>query len=455
MKMKMKFKNFFPPVSYPVIFFAGTIMIGTVCLHSPFCHNNILISWVDSLFTAVSAVCVTGLTVTDTGTSFSQAGQTVILLLIQTGGLGIMSFTTLAFFLLKKNISLADKVVVGQTILHNSRFNLGKFLIQIVIFTFCIEGAGALLLYGFSSNSFSPFSAVFHSISAFCNAGFSLNADSLMAFKDNWSVNITIMVLIILGGLGFAVLVELKSYIFSMIKGQKTKQKLSWHLKIVVGTSLFLILAGWFLIYVAEFIAFKEYLPFQDAVLTSLFQSVTSRTAGFNTLDVVHMTNVSIVFIIILMFVGGAPGSCAGGVKVTTFRLMWVFFLAQLRGRHQIVLGKYAVSKESFNKAIVLLFFSIAFIFISVILMDFTEGGAIPHTQLRGQFLEILFEAVSAFGTVGLSLGLTAKLSVPGKFIIMTLMFIGRLGPLLLLSAVQSLQTTVLYSKMEENIVIG
>ena len=366
-----------------------------------------------------------------------------------------MSFTSLAFYLWKNKVSLTDRIAVGQSLLHDSSFHLGKFLIQIIVVTFVIESAGALFLYFLGSFNFPLFSAIFHSISAFCNAGFSLNSDSLILFKGNWPVNLTIMLLIILGGLGFSVIIEGKSHLLSLIKGTRPARRISLHFTIVVKTSLFLIVAGWLYIYFSELISFKECLPFDQAVLTSLFQSVTCRTAGFNTLNIANMTNVSLVFMIALMFIGGAPGSCAGGIKVTTLRVLWAFITAKIKGRRQVVIGKYAVDQESINKSLTLLFFSLVLIFVCVILLDFSEGGDIPHTQARGQFIEILFEVVSAFGTVGLSTGLTTKLSPFGKTIIILLMFVGRLGPLVLLSALQSLRTNILYSRPEEKISIG
>ena len=229
----------------------------------------------------------------------------------------------------------------------------------------------------------------------------------------------------------------------------------AWYNSLVLKTSLFLIAAGAVCLYVAEFIVHKPYLSPSNAVLASLFQSVTCRTAGFNTLNIAAMTDASLLFMILLMFIGGAPGSCAGGIKVTTFRVLHSFIMAQLKGRHQVLLGKYAVDSESVNSALTLLFFSVALLFFSVIALNFTEGGGLSHQQTQGRFLELLFEAVSAFGTVGLSADLTPKLSPGGKIIIICLMFIGRLGPLVLLGSVQSLGTKLLYSRPEEKLSIG
>ncbi len=451
----MNFKKFFSPLLLPVIMFAVAICLGTIFLHSPFSYHEKSISWIDSLFTATSATCVTGLTVVDTGHLFTRTGQIIIVALIQLGGLGIMTFTSLAFYLWRKRIFLTDRIAVGESLLNNSSFHLGSFLKKIILFTFFIEAFGVFFLIIFGHNHFSLFSAIFHSISAFCNAGFSLNSDNLMKFNKNFGVNITIMCLIILGGLGFSVLEEGYSYIESKITRKKEIFRLSRHFSIVIKTTVFLILAGWFFIYFADYMNLKKAMPETEDLLASLFQSVTCRTAGFNTLDISSMTNSSLLFMILLMFIGGAPGSCAGGIKVTTFRVLWAFIIDTIRGREQVCIGKYAVDRDTVNKALTLLFFSVAIILVSVLLMSFTEGGDLPHLRIRGNFLEILFETISAYGTVGLSTGLTAGLSSTGKIILVALMFIGRLGPLVLLSALQSIQTKILYLKPEQSISIG
>ena len=453
--MKFSLKQLFSPILLPILFFLVVIIGGALLLHASFSHHQQPVSYLDSLFTATSAVCVTGLAVVDTGTTFTRTGQVVVVVLIQLGGLGIMTFTSLAVYLWKKRVSLTDRIAVGQSLLHDASFHLGSFLVQIMMVVFAIEAGGAGLLYLFAPADFSPFSAVFHAVSAFCNAGFSLKSDSLVSLAGNWPVNFVIMGLIILGGLGFVVIVEGKDFLLSLVRFGRPRKRLSWHFSIVVKTSMMLVLTGAVYIYFSEFVVFKSYLKFPEAVLTSLFQSVTCRTAGFNTLDIGDMTNASLVFMIFLMLVGGAPGSCAGGVKVTTFRVLWAFIKAQILGRPQVVIDKYAVDSDTISKSLVLVFFTVVLIFVCVVLLDFSEGGGVPHAQVRGQFLELLFEAVSAFGTVGLSTGLTAKLSPFGKSIIIMLMFIGRLGPLVLLSAIQSFQTDIQFSRPEEKLSIG
>ena len=415
------------------------------------------LSWTDSVFTATSAACVTGLVVVDTGSYFTLFGKIIILSLMQIGGLGIMTFTSLAIYLWRRRTTITDRIAVGQVLLHDARFKLGEFLIQIVSWTFIIEAIGATLLYLMAPGAFSPFSAIFHSVSAFCNAGFSLFANSLIDWKGDWGINLVFIALIIVGGIGFSVFIEFKNAVLRIFKSGSDSQgtKVSWYAKIVVRTSLFLIILGWIGIYFAEFIGYNKMMILDDAILTALFQSVTSRTAGFNTLNIGQMTNVSLIILLFLMFIGGAPGSCAGGIKVTTFRVLIAAIWSQLMGKKQAVIGKFAVNEATIKRTLVLFALGVLIIFIAVFLLDFTEGGDKPHYLVRGQFLEILFESVSAFCTVGLSTGLTSTLSDVGKWILVFLMFIGRLGPFLLINALQSIQEVQLYDLPEENLMIG
>jgi len=450
-------KSLNSPVIFPIIFFALIIFMGSILLYITEINTNSSISWTDLLFTATSAACVTGLTVVDTGTYFSESGQIVILCLIQIGGFGIMTLTSLSIYLWRRQTSITDRIAVGQVLLHDTRFNLGKFLIEIVSWTLLIECIGALIIYFLEPNSFSLFSALFHSISAFCNAGFSLFPDNLTAWKGDWCMNLVFMSLIILGGIGFSVFVESKNYIKKFFLKCKSlpDYQLSWYSKMVIRTSIFLIIIGWLSIYISEYVGYNRIMILDDALLTCLFQSVTSRTAGFNTVDIGQMTNVSLVIILFLMFIGGAPGSCAGGIKLTTFRVIVASIVSELKGKKQVVIGKYAINEAAVKKAMVLFVISIMVVFIAAFTLDFTEGGDKPHHVVRGQFLEILFESVSAFCTVGLSTGLTPKLSIIGKWIIILLMFIGRLGPFVLIAALQSVHDIQYYKLPEENIMIG
>lgn len=447
-----------PPLALPIIFFGLAVCIGALLLHQPASlHRGSHLSWPDAFFTATSAVCVTGLSVVSTGTFFSRWGQSVILALIQLGGLGIMTFTSLTFYLLRHKVSLLDRVAVGQTILHDQSFDMARVLKAIVIWTLLIETLGAVVILGLAADHFSIYSAFFHAISAFCNAGFSLDDQSLMALQGNWGVNGIFMLLIILGGLGFSVLVELQSFAAARLKGKSARhhQRLSWYATAVIKTSLMLIVVGAAALFLAEFFGNNQNIPLPESLLTALFQAVTCRTAGFNSLDIGTMTNVSLLIMLILMLIGGAPGSCAGGIKVTTFRILAAFVAAQLQGKKQVVINRCAVEEEAVSKALVLAVFAGVIVLSATLVLMMTEGGDIPHPQARGLFLEVLFEVVSAFGTVGLSTGLTVKLSLAGKWLLTALMFIGRLGPLLLLGAIQGFHKKLLYQWPKENMLIG
>lgn len=451
----MRLHRQLPPIAFPVLFFAGVILTGTVLLHSPMALRGTPISWLDALFTATSATCVTGLAVVDTGSFFSPVGQAIILLLIQLGGLGIMSFTSLAAYLWRHRISIADRIAVGQGLLHDPNFHLGRFLKLIFLWTLFIELIGAGLLYLLDPQGFAGFSALFHAVSAFCNAGFGLRPDSLTAWRGDWGVNLVIISLIILGGLGFSVVMEIESRYLPRRIALVKRKKLSWYASLVISTTIFLIVAGWLAIGLGEYGGATRELPVGEQLLAALFQSVTCRTAGFNTVEIGRMSDISLLVMILLMFIGGAPGSTAGGIKVTTFRTLWAFLLSQLRGRRQAVVGRYAIDRESVSSALILLVFASVLVVFATLLLGFSESGFTFHPQSRGYSLEVLFEVVSAFGTVGLSTGLTPRLTPFGRLMIVALMFIGRLGPLLLLSSLQSLQKRELFLRPEEKILIG
>ncbi|MBI1390741.1 MAG: potassium transporter TrkH [bacterium] len=455
----MKIQKYLTPFSLPVLSFALVILLGAALLRLPISTTGAGVSWLDALFTATSATCVTGLVVVDTGGAYTRFGQSVILALIQLGGLGIMTYASLVFYLWTKRIPLSDRLAVGGSLLHDPSFHLGRFLLRVIVLCLSIEAAGAVLLWLCDPVGFAPFSALFHSVSAFCNAGFGLYADSLTQWRGDWGVNLIFMALITLGGLGFSITIELFRKLKSWLLNRNSKDhrpfQLSWQASIVLRTSLILVLAGAALIWWAENVHIHSDLSWGDSILTALFQSVTCRTAGFNTLDVSHMTNLSLMAMILLMFVGGSPGSCAGGIKTTTFAAMLAYLRAQLQGRHQTVMGRFALNSQDQNKALSLTTFAVAVVLLSVFIMTITDGEQAPHSLAGGSFLDILFETVSAFGTVGLSTGLTSSLSALGKCWIIALMFIGRLGPILFLTIIIEWQSEPRFNWPESQMMIG
>lgn len=446
------------PFAWPIIFFALASVLGAVLLRLPPSLAHEPLSWTDALFTSISAVCVTGLVVVDTGSFFTPFGQTVILGLIQIGGLGIMTITSLIFYLWHHRVSLADQLAVGQSLLYDPRFQLGRFLVRVTVLVLAIEAVGALLLHAAAPSGFPMGSAVFHAVSAFCNAGFSLQANSLVPWQQNWGVNLVFMGLIVSGGIGFSVLLELGGMARRAWRRPLggAKWRFSWYSGVVLSTTAVLLIGGAAVLLVTEAPQYKAAQDWSTRIVSALFQSVTARTAGFNSVDIGTMTNASLLAMIVLMFIGGAPGSCAGGVKVTTARTLVAFIRAQFSGgQRQAVIGRYAVEHRTMDRALLLIVFAGTLVLLAIAVLSTTEGGDLPHPQAKGLFLDIVFEVVSAFGTAGLSTGLTAKLSPIGKYTLMLLMFVGRLGPILFLTALKDLQKPRRYAWPEQNLLIG
>lgn len=438
----MHYRKAFSPLTWPVISFALAILMGAGLLASPFCwQEGQHVPVLDAIFLSTSAVCVTGLATLDVGTVFNGYGLLVLLLLIQLGGLGITTYTSLAFLLLRHKVPFTDRTAVSQALLNNSDFDLPAFLRQIILLVVFIEIFSACILYLADPIVFHPFSAIFHSVSAFCNAGFGLLPTNLISLQSNITVNSVIMLNIIAGGIGFSVLRECISVARNRMRGGKAT--LGRYSKLVIFTSCGLIFGGAALIWCIE--ALRPDPPATGATLAvaSVFQSVSARTAGFCTVDMTKLTDASLLVLIVLMFIGGSPGSCAGGIKTTTFRVLGGFIYAQLRGDRQIVLRHRAVHNDALTRALTLFFFSAVTICISVMLLSLTENGfAASGDRVDVSLLAILFEVVSALGTVGLSMNLTPELSAPGKIIITLNMFIGRVGLISLLVALQSFRPT-------------
>jgi trk system potassium uptake protein TrkH len=441
-------QKYLSPFWLPVYAFGIVIVAGACLLRLEDSLNGVSISFIDALFTATSAVCVTGLAVVDTPSTFSTTGRTVLMVLIQLGGLGIMTYSSLIFFLLRRRVSLTDKAAVGQVLLHDPSFDLGRFLTHMVIFTLCIELAGAAALMVLIPQDMPWFHALFHAVSAFCNAGFALFSDSLMRWEGHTGVNLVFMLLIIAGGLGFSVMEE------SVLRIRGEIPALSRHTRIVLRTTLWLIFGGAACLFLAELHSGGS-ADMPTRVLQALFQSVTARTAGFNTVDIGGMANVSLLVMLFLMFVGGSPGSCAGGIKTTTLRALSAFVAAQLSGRRQTVVMERALDDATMNKAITLFIFAVLTVTGATLALSITESAGGALAQEKGMFLELLFESVSAFATVGLSTGVTPQLSDPGKLIVTALMFIGRIGPIWLLSALQRFQHEPKYRWPETQLPIG
>jgi len=402
------------------------ITSGTVLLMLPFAAaDGTSLSFIDAWFTATSAVCVTGLIVVDTATAFSLFGKIVILILIQIGGLGIMIISYFSLFLRRKKISYNEKQRLSYAISNDDLSSITKTVKAIVYLTFFIEAAGALLLTaGFSlKNGFSSgtvFNSIFHSISAFCNAGFSLFSDSLESLTGNPIIIFTLSLLIIAGGLSFAVIFNLRDIIF-----KKGLGKLSLNSKVVLSWTGALLLAGMYFFYAAEHRGILSGYSTGTQYLAAFFQSVTLRTAGFNSVSFSSFSTGTIIIMCLFMFIGAASGSTAGGIKINTAAVLAAYIRSIITGSPKVTIYRYQLSKTRILKAFVISQYGILVIFISAAVLAFTQAA-----ELR----DILFETVSAFGTVGLSTGLTPHLNNIGKLVIIFLMFNGRLGPLTILS---------------------
>jgi trk system potassium uptake protein TrkH len=425
------------PARTVILSFVLVIVTGTILLMLPFTTPDGLgLSFVDSLFTATSAVCVTGLIVVDTATAFSIWGKLIILLLIQVGGLGIMILSFFMAFILRRSLTVEDKFLISYMTSEKDMRNLGRSIKNIINITLIIEGAGAVLLFlGFrtslGTNLETLFISVFHSVSAFCNAGFSLFSDSLEGFKSHTLINLTVIVLIILGGLSFLVIMNLKGWLAAgvpnLFKRKSFSVKgLSLNTRVVLlGTGILLGL-GMLLIYALEHRYSLANLDLKTQYLAAFFQSVTTRTAGFNTISMSGLRNPTYLLMMIFMFIGGASGSTAGGVKINSIALFLAYVNSLLKEKREVTLFNYAVSKDLVLRALLILMFGLVSVLGAMLILSMTESAP---------FIQICFETVSAFGTVGLSAGITSALSIIGKYVIILLMFIGRIGPLTLLAA--------------------
>ena len=413
-----------------VLAFAGAILVGTILLALPVSSSGARLSLVDALFTATSAICVTGLVVVDTATAFSRFGQVVLLLLIQVGGLGMMTLATALLLSLASRLSFRHAVLVTASLAADQRVRPRSLVRAVVATALVFEGVGTVLLFLRFRTTSPPgtalFDAVFHAVSAFCNAGFSTWSDSLVRYAGDVYVLSVVAALVISGGLGFVVIREIAV-------GLHTRHwRLSLHTKICLGATAVLLVFGAVGFLLAES---SNLLADQDPLLAganAVFQSVTVRTAGFNALDQARLTETSVALTILLMFIGACPGSTAGGIKTTTFAILVLAALGRLAGRRSLSVFRRSVSLDSQQKASTVVLLALGVLGLLFTVLMFVEERPIPHLESQGLFVESLFEAVSAFATVGLSLGATATLQTGGKFVIMILMFVGRVGLLTL-----------------------
>jgi trk system potassium uptake protein TrkH len=430
------------------------IAVGTVVLSLPAARGaKGPIDFIDALFTATSAVCVTGLITVDTATAYSRFGQGTILVLIQFGGLGIMTFAVLAAELLRLRVSFSSQAAMRDMFVRQeARVSLRTALGRVLILTVLIETAGALILFtdlraeeGMGATRW--FEAVFLSVSAFCNAGFAVYTENLIDLRDSPIIVWTVMALVVLGGLGYPVLQEVTSRVWRRLRRQSCPVHWTLHTRIVLRVTAALTLGGALALWI---IGLNDpELSFGGNIVNSLFQSVTARTAGFNTVDVSLLPLPALMILVPLMFVGGSPGSCAGGIKTTSATVWGARIQARLRGQSTVHLWGRRIPDELVRRAGLVCSVAVLWNAVGVMLLAISEGADV------GVGLEhIVFEQMSAFGTVGLSAGLTPKLTVLGKLWIIATMFVGRVGPLTVAFAVMR-QPRRLFDYPVEHVMIG
>ncbi|HQI17247.1 MAG TPA: TrkH family potassium uptake protein, partial [Bacillota bacterium] len=408
-----------------VIGFASMILVGTLLLNLPAASGNgQSVGLIDSVFTATSSVCVTGLVVVDTGTHWSVFGQVVILLLIQIGGLGFMTMSTLLALLLGRRITLKERLLIQESLNQFNLEGLVRLTKNIIVTTIIIEFIGAVIfsivfIQDFGLRKGIAF-GVFHSVTAFCNAGFDLmgNFKSFTPYVNNLIININAMLLIIIGGLGFSVWID----IYKAIRDRSLKN-VTLHGKVVVSATIILILTAALFIFIMEFYnteTIRE-LPISGKLLSSFFQAISPRTAGFNTLEMDALTTPTKFMTIILMFIGGSPGSTAGGIKTATAAILFLTVISVVKGKDDTEVFERHIPKYLVYRAMTVAFISLILVVVVTMLLSITEDA---------DFMTLFFESASAFGTVGLTLGCTRDLSTFGKAIIIIAMFAGRVGPL-------------------------
>jgi len=454
-------KKYLNPAQLFVLSFAGIIGVGTTLLMLPNAtHDGI--SFIDALFTSASAVCVTGLVVVDTGSHFTYFGQTILVLLIQAGGIGIMTFSSYFSYFFKGGASYQNRLMLQDMNNSDKIADVFNALKRIILVTFLIEAVGSVIIY-FSVNSGvielpgkRMFFSIFHSVSAFCNAGFSTLPNSLyeIGFRTNYTLHLTIAFLFIMGGLGFPIVFNALTYFKHLVVNRLIRKRAIYkpwvigiNTRIVLVTTAVLLVVGTGLFYFLEADnTLSEHSGF-GKVVTSFFGAATPRTAGFNTVDTSALHFSTIMIIMVLMWIGASPGSTGGGVKTSTFALAILNFISIARGKDRVEAFRREISPMSTRRAFAVVSLSIMVIGLSILLLSYSDGN-------KG-LLPIAFESFSAFSTVGLSLGITSQLSAAGKMIIIVTMFIGRVSMLTILVAFMRKMVNLKYKYPLEEIIIN
>jgi trk system potassium uptake protein len=452
-KIKASLSRHLPPARIFILSFAGVILLGAFALWFPFSASKNPLTFIDAVFMSTSGVCVTGLATMDIGKDLSLIGQIITLVLFQIGGLGIITFSVFLFGLMGRGISFKEREIIQSVFMHTPRRDFLLILKSVLLSTLIIETVGTLILFIRFSKDFSwgkaLYTSVYHAVSAFNNCGYSLFSDNLMGYRSDWIVNLTIMGLLILGGIGFIVLHEL------MARWRGSQKRLSVHAKIALITTGFLIVSGAVLFYLFERNFIVKDLDLSTTVLVSIFQAVSPRTCGFNTVDLALLTNEAILLIMILMFIGACPGSTGGGIKTTSAALLFLMIWNRLKGNDEVNVFNRTIPKEVLTRTISIIIasaFSVSLI-TSVLLL--AGGASLPPLESRHFFVEYLFETISAFGTVGLSMNVTPKLNEIQKIAVIIMMFAGRVGPLTLAFSLAAASSRREITYAEETVMVG
>ncbi len=443
---KKLFKDKLNPPQVLALGFLSLILIGSILLNLPIASSSgSSIGYVNSLFTSASAVCVTGLTVLNTARDFTPFGQVIIITLIQFGGLGIMTLATVGYIIMGKKISFKERLMIKEQLNTESIQGIVKLTKKVIGYTFFLEMMGSLLLalrfvpmFGFEKGlAFS----IFHAISAYCNAGFDIFGDSLIIFQNDYYVLLILSLLIILGGLGFTVYADLLA--------KDKLRKLTLHSKVVLIMTGSLLIIG-----TLSFLLFESSNPdtlgsmnFPSRLANSFFQSVSPRTAGFYSVDMSKIRETTIFSTIMLMFIGGSPGSTAGGIKTTTFACLLLTTISVVKGEEDVNCLNRRLPFETIKRAVSIFLIGLAIVFSTAIILTITDSSL--------KFINLLFESTSAFGTVGLTTGITDKLSTLGRLVITLTMYIGRVGPLTMAYAFARRNMKRDYRNAPGNLMVG
>ncbi len=438
-----------------ILSFLFVISAGTLLLKTPFAvEKSHSLSWLDAFFMSTSATCVTGLSLMDVSSTFSIFGELVLLLLMQIGGIGVMAMSSYLFLSFGRDASMKQRMLIQESFAGDYDVNWRTLVRTVIHFVFYIEFGGAILLSLLFFRDMpllnSLYYGMFHSVSAFCNGGLSLFPDSFAAYRHDALMNSVLILLIISGGIGFFVMWEIKEW---LKRRKRERYRFSLHTKTVLLLTVALLVFSTVVIWLLESqnSLFGE--SFLSRLIPSFFQATCARTAGLSTIDLACMGNDSIMIMMFLMFIGAAPGSCAGGVKITTVAVVAALFWSRIRGRNTTNILRRTLSSDLIGRSLSVIIASVAFILVSNVVLMITDIGE-THFQ-RERMVSFLFETFSAFGTVGLSLGVTPFLNSFGKFIIIALMFFGRVGVMtMFVQAVNSRKgNSVEYA--EEGLMIG